>query len=141
MTMSFNPVAMVCHGCETNHAGNMWKNKGEEKDLTVEAFLLTDQAYPPAFPASAVGGCMKVIRREDASLMDLANEMIALTRGKELHVQSIILIHSLTHMARSGTEGYIEDLLIATSKLRSVLGQQLTVAPLPHLFTAGCTFF
>jgi hypothetical protein len=42
-------------------------------------------------------------------------------------------------MARSGTEGYIEDLLIATSKLRSVLGQQLTVAPLPHLFTAGCT--
>jgi hypothetical protein len=70
--------------------------------------MLTDQAYPPAFPASEAGSCLKVIRREDASLMDLANEFITLTRGKDLHKQSIVMIHSLSHMARSGTEGYVD---------------------------------
>jgi hypothetical protein len=42
-------------------------------------------------------------------------------------------------MSRSGTEGYAEDLLVATSKLKSILGQQVQVVPLPPLFLAGCT--
>jgi hypothetical protein len=40
---------------------------------------------------------------------------------------------------KAGTEGYVEDLLLATSKLKAVLGQQLQVAPLLHLSLAGCT--
>jgi hypothetical protein len=70
--------------------------------------------------------------------MDLANELLGAVRGKELSKQSIIWVHSLSHMARVGTEAYAEDLLIATSKLKAVLGQQIEVVPLPHLFVVGC---
>jgi hypothetical protein len=72
-------------------------------------------------------------------MMDLANELIGLVRGKEISKQSIALMHSLSHMARVGTEAYAEDILIATSKIKAVLGQQIEVVPLPHLFAAGCT--
>jgi hypothetical protein len=117
----------------------MWKSEKEKKELTAEAFCLTDQAYPPVFPVSSSLNCLKVIRREDGSLMELANELLALVRGKEVHKQSIVLMHSLSHMARSGTEGYIEDFLVAASKLKSILGAHIHVVPLPHLFMAGCT--
>jgi hypothetical protein len=42
-------------------------------------------------------------------------------------------------MARVGTEGYAEDLLLAASKLKTLLGQTVEVVPLPHMFMAGCT--
>jgi hypothetical protein len=71
--------------------------------------------------------------------MDLANEFLGLARGKELNKQSIILIHSLTHMAKVGLERNTEDLLLVTSKMKAVMGQHLQVVPLPYLFLAGCT--
>jgi hypothetical protein len=71
--------------------------------------------------------------------MDLINELIQLLRGKEINKNGIIMIHSLSHLSKAGTEGYIEDLLMGSSKLRAVLGQQVQVVPLPHLFLAGCT--
>jgi hypothetical protein len=71
--------------------------------------------------------------------MELVSDFLKMTRGKEINKQGIILIHSLSHMARTGTEGYVEDMLLATSKLKAMLGQQIQVVPLPHLFLAGCT--
>jgi hypothetical protein len=71
--------------------------------------------------------------------MELANELLSMTRGKEISKQSVILMHSLSHMSKVGTESYTEELLLATSKIKSILGQHILVIPLPHLFTAGCT--
>jgi hypothetical protein len=45
--------------------------------------------------------------------MYLANEFLNAARGKEINTQSILLIHSLSQMARAAT-GYAEDLLVAT---------------------------
>jgi hypothetical protein len=139
VTTSFNPVSLSWYGCEVNHAANMWKSEKEVKVLTAEAFCLTDQAYPPVFPVSSNLNCLKVIRREDGTLMELANELLAMVRGKEAHKQSIVLMHSLSHMAKAGTEGYIEDFLVAASKLKAALGVHIQVVPLSHLFMAGCT--
>jgi hypothetical protein len=141
VTYSFDPSAMACKGCTVNHATTNWKIKGREDDPapTGEAFLLTDQSYPPVLPCSWEHKCLKFIRREDATMMDLANEFIGLVRGKEISKQGIVLMHSLSHMARVGTEAYVEDILIATSKIKAVVGQQIEVVPLPHLFVAGCT--
>jgi hypothetical protein len=132
-TLSFNADTMECAGCSSNHAAHIWRNKGESKELTAEAFLLTNQSYPPVMPTNGELSCMKILRREDATIMDLANDFLKLLRGKEINRQGVILIHSLSHMARAGAEGYAEDLLLAASKLKDVLGQQVEVLPLPHL--------
>jgi hypothetical protein len=139
VTMSFDPVSMECHGCPIHHAKQMWRPKGsrEVANLQGEAFLLTDQAYPPLFPVEKQN-CMKIIRREHGSVMELASELLAVTKGMEVGKQTVVLIHSLSHMARAGTEGYIEELLMAGSKIKAVLGQHVAVIPLPHLFEAGC---
>jgi uncharacterized membrane protein YgcG len=137
VTMSFNPVTMECHGCPVHHAKQMWRPKGsrEAANLQGEAFLLTDQAYPPMFPVEKQN-CMKIVRREHGTLLELANELLAMTKGMEVGKQTVVLMHSLSHMARAGMEGYIEDLLMAASKIKAVLGQH--VAVIPHLFEAGC---
>jgi hypothetical protein len=105
----------------------MWRIRGssEEGEPTAEAILLTDQSYPPLVPSNTEKSCLKILRREDASIMELANELLQLLRGKEINKNGIILVHSLSHMSKAGTEGYIEDLLMAASKLRAVLGQQI----------------
>jgi hypothetical protein len=140
-TLSFDPESRRCHGCSHNHAEKMWRTRGstDEGEPTAEAILLTDQSYPPLVPSHTEQSCLKILRREDASIMELANELLQLLRGKEVNKNGIILVHSLSHMAKAGTEGYIEDLLMAASKLRAVLGQQIQVVPLPHLLLAGCT--
>jgi hypothetical protein len=138
-SLSFNSETMECMGCVNNHSAKIWRNRGESADLTAEAFLLTDQSYPPVLPSTSEQSCVKIMRREDATIMELVNDFLMLTKGKEINKQGIILIHSLSHMARAGTEGYAEDLLLAGTKLRAALGQQLHVVPLPHLFLSGCT--
>jgi hypothetical protein len=80
---------------------------------TVEAFILTDQSFPPILLTTGDLSCLKIICREGASIMYLANEFLNAARGKEINTQSILLIHSLSQMARAAT-GYAEDLLVAT---------------------------
>jgi hypothetical protein len=61
-----------------------------------------------------------------------------MTKGMAVGKQTVILLHSLSHMARVGTEAYIEDLLLAAPKIKAILGQHVAVIPLPHMFAAGC---
>jgi hypothetical protein len=95
--------------------------------------------YPPIIPSNSDKACVKIIRREDATIVELVKELIQLLRSKEINKNGIVLIHSLSHMSKTGTEGHIEDLLMGALKLRAVLGQQVQVVPLPHLLLAGCT--
>jgi hypothetical protein len=100
--------------------------------------LITDQCYPPVLPVQGTGQCMHIIRRENGSLHQLAAELMDLSRGMVVERGSLILMFSGSHMARAGTVGYIEDLLAATASIKSVMGQELRVAPLPPMFLGGC---
>jgi hypothetical protein len=82
--------------------------------------------------------CLKVIRKEHGSLLELASELLAMTKGMAVGKQTVVLMHLLSHMARVGTEAYIEDLLLAASKIKAILGQHVNVISLPHMFAAGC---
>jgi hypothetical protein len=42
-------------------------------------------------------------------------------------------------MARAGTAGYIEDFISASAMIKTALGGQVTVAPLPPMFYSGCS--
>jgi hypothetical protein len=49
-TTSFNVETMECYGCNIDHARGIWRSKGDTRELSAEAFLLTDQSYPPLLP-------------------------------------------------------------------------------------------
>jgi hypothetical protein len=101
ITTSFDPIKMECYGCPIHHAEKMWKPKGsrEAESLQGEAFLLTDQSYPPVLP-TAIQSCLKIIRREHGTLMELATELMNMTRGMAVGKKTVVLLHSLSHMAQ-----------------------------------------
>jgi hypothetical protein len=137
---SFNISTLECYGCEGHKEQNMWKRKGTSgRQLQHgEVILLTDQSYPPMIPTKSEKRCMKIMRREHGSIADLTTDLLELAKDVEVGPRSIVLIHSLSHMARAGTVGYIEDLLASASQIKSVIGQHVQVAPLPPLYLGGC---
>jgi hypothetical protein len=89
-------------------------------------------------PAHGPAMCLKIIRREFGSLNQLAAELMDLARGRLIEKESLVLIFSGTHLARVGTVAYTEDLTAAVAAIKSVLGQEIKVAPLPPIFLGGC---
>jgi hypothetical protein len=89
-------------------------------------------------PAHGPAMCVKIIRREFGSINQLTAELMDLSRGKVIEKESLVLIFSGSHLARVGTVAYTEDLTTAVAAIRSVLGQDIKVAPLPPMFLGGC---
>jgi hypothetical protein len=99
---------------------------------------LTDQCYPGVLPAHGPAVCLKIIRREFGSINQLAVELLDHARGKIIEKESLILIFSGSHLARVGTVAYTEDLTMAVATIKSILGQDIKVAPLLPMFLGGC---
>jgi hypothetical protein len=137
VTTSFDPDTLRCYGCVGHEEKKAWRPRGVQEGQR-EVFLITDQAYPPALPVNGQGQCIKIVRRENGSLHQLAAELMDLARGKIIERGSLILMFSGSHLARAGTVGYIEDLVAAAASIKAVLGGALKVAPAPPLFLGGC---
>jgi hypothetical protein len=136
VTTSFDPVAMTCY-CSGPHS--QYKIAGGSGVRTGrEAIMLTDQAYPACLEATGVRRCVKMVRIEHGMLLELADELISMLRGRYLAAGSIILLFSATNLALAGTSGYCADLMAATEKLKSTIGEHVVYTPLPHFFGPGC---
>jgi hypothetical protein len=139
VTTSFDINTLECQGCVAHDNQPPWRKKGAGGPKPRrEAFILSDQSYPPMLPTESGMQYIKIIRREFASTNDLVTEFLTLARGMEVGHGSVVLIHSLSHMVRVGTVVYAEDLLQATMRVKTALGPHVIVAPLPGLFVAGC---
>jgi hypothetical protein len=135
---SFNVNILQCFGCGGHDEHLIWKPKGSNAPIQREVLVLADQSYPALLPTSGEQRCIRLIRVEHGSIESLGQELASLAKGMELAKGSVVLIHSLSHMSRAGTSGYIEDFLRESSLIKSRLGQHLLVAPAPPLFLAGC---
>jgi hypothetical protein len=82
--------------------------------------------------------CIKVMRLEHGSLVDLVEGFIDIIRGRYVVAGSVILLFSGTNMAAAGTAGYIQDLMASMVSLKRRVGEHLMVGPLLHMFVAGC---
>jgi hypothetical protein len=140
VTTSFNINTLECFGCEGHKDLKLWRRKGSApgEEQQAEVFILADQSWPPVLPTNSGSRCLKIIRREHGSIFDLATEFLHLARGMEVGKGSMVLIGSISHMARAGTVGYVEDLLSAASQIKFSLGGNVQVALLLPLFLGGC---
>jgi hypothetical protein len=84
--------------------------------------LLTDQSYPPVIQSGSNQKCMKVMRLEHGSLMELAEGLVTVLRGRYLEAVSAILLFSVTNLATSGTAGYISDWMERKELLKKKVG-------------------
>jgi hypothetical protein len=137
VTTSFDPASMTCY-CSGPHSEYKIAGGGGVRTGR-EAIMLTDQAYPACLEATGVRRCLKVMRIEHGMLLELADELISMLRGRYLGAGSIVLLFSATNLAVAGTSGYCADLMAAIEKLKSTVGEHVVYTPLPHFFGTGCT--
>ena len=78
------------------------------------AFLMS---VPPVFPSFTAHWCLHILRLEDGSLADLTNIFLETIQPFSVPAGSIVLIHSLSHLAWVGTAAYAEDLVRARQRI------------------------
>jgi hypothetical protein len=136
MSTSFDPQRLTCH-CSGPHNGFKIAGGGGYR-AGREAFLLTDQSYPPMLEASGIRRCLKFVRIEHGMLIELADTLVNMMRGKYVAAGSIVLLFSASNLAVAGTSGYCADMMGAIERLRNGLGEHMVYTPLPHFFGSGC---
>jgi hypothetical protein len=59
-----------------------------------------------------------VIRIENSTLIELADSFLEITKGFDMPVGSVVVLSSLTYLARVGTAAYAEELVRAIARIR-----------------------
>ena len=114
VSCSFDPSTLKCHVCEWGAHSVLHS----ELDIVPKCFILSDQANPPILAALHQDrSCIAVLRVEDAAPAELVDIFRKITESKNLQVGSVILVSSLSHLGRSGTDRYIEDIADAIRSL------------------------
>jgi len=111
---SFDPGTLNCHVCEWGPHSILHSDVG----IVPKCYILSDQANPPILAALQQDrSCIAVLRVEDASPAELVDTFRKITESKNLQVGSVIMVSSLSHLGRAGTDRYTEDVAAAIRSL------------------------
>jgi hypothetical protein len=66
--------------------------------------------------------CIKVLRIEDGTLLELADAFLGLTRGFTVPAGSVVVLSSASYLALVGTVTYARDFVSAAGRLVSTMG-------------------
>jgi hypothetical protein len=136
-TFSFDSSTFECLGCQQHHNHLYFPRRGSGGRGSRQTIWLSDQSMPAAIPVSSSLGCIKIVRLENGSLMDLAEGLVDLLSGRQVTAGSVILLTSASNMLAAGTAGYAQDLVLAIQYLRRTLGDHLLYGPLPNILFNG----
>ncbi len=101
----------------------------EGRDGKPVVFCLADQHFSPAAPAADGKECMRILRKEDASLRELTTEFLDWLDGKELVVGSVVLLSSVYQLSVDGTAQYVDNWHYCQHRLKEAV-EGLLVLPL-----------
>jgi hypothetical protein len=127
VSMSFDPSKLNCISCGNEHAvitGNP----------TVVVF--SDQNFVPTLNCKN-GGCINIVRLENASLKELVDMASEIFAGKIFPEGSILLFGSASYLSRCGTSIYARD-WTELVKGTSSLWRGVRICPLIPLIASGC---
>ena len=116
ISASFDTGTLLCVTCgyKPHHkALYTAKEAVHNRDLFPAVFVLCDQSFPAAVPTGGEGECLKILRLEDGCLADLTDIFLETVKPYLVPAGSIVLIHSLSHLAWVGAAAYAEDLVRA----------------------------
>jgi hypothetical protein len=147
VSSSFSLKDVMCNTCPSKGPHTVLYREGGGGHVRTEqsprCFVLTDQNFPPAVPASGEGECLKTLLIEDAKLMELGDAFLEFSKGFEIPAGSVVLLFSASHLAWSGTAAYARDWLAVRGKILRVLGGGVEILmgfPLLQTGTADGSF-
>jgi hypothetical protein len=129
---SFNPDSGKCVTC-LNGIHTAWQSRNGGPI----ALSLTDQHFPPNIPADESGECIRVLRVEDWSVAELADELLRILPREGLPKGSIILYGSVSQLSVDSAERYAREWVKNRNWLKARLGEVMVV---PAIFLSGSGF-
>jgi hypothetical protein len=140
ISCSFNPADLMCEGC-----------KGRDKHLVVGAengelvmFVTEDQNFPPVLYSGDGGACIGVVRVEHGSIRDISFLVADLLDDVVLPTGSVILVGSVSVLARQGVSGYTEELartIRISREKQEKKGGKVQVGAMPPVLLGGVNSF
>ena len=109
ISASFDFETMRCSSCGPPLEHMVLEKKNARRE-TVEvapvAFVLADHNFPGIIPVNGEGECLKIFRIEEGNLEELAVAFCDIVSGFTVPAGTLVLISSLSQMAREGPAGY-----------------------------------
>jgi hypothetical protein len=123
---SFNPDMGKCGTC-LNGTHDAWKSRSGGPI----AISLSDQHFPPNIPADEAGECIRVLRVENGSVTELADELLRICLAGGLPNGSIILFGLLSQLAVDSVEKYAADWVRNRNWIKDRMGDVMVVPFIP----------
>jgi len=71
--------------------------------------------------------CLAIVRIENGSLIELADSFLEITKGFDMPVGSVVVLSSLTYLARVGTAAYAEELVRSLARIRDAYASSVRI--------------
>jgi hypothetical protein len=101
-------------------------SKGQD-GIEPKCFVLGDQCFPPVLPSGGEGDCLAIILIENGTLMELADSFLDLAKGYDMPVGSVVVLSSVSLLARIGTAAYAEEVVRAFARIRDAYANSVRV--------------
>ena len=99
--------------------------------------VLTDHAFPLAFPSQDGRKCLVSIRIENVGLAELVSYLFSLTEDTQVPIGSVILLTSASQLAILGTAAYAEELRVARGRISHHYRGAVDCVPVPPMLLQG----
>jgi hypothetical protein len=121
---------MGCLSCPAPHS--IAESLREGQPIVI---ILSDQTFPPVLPPTGDGNCTVIIRVEDCELWELEEVFMDRFRAfckphGNLPSGSVILVGSMSHLAKNGLNFYAPILVETMTRLAGKVGPGINVIPL-----------
>ena len=120
ITASFDIGTLRCTTCSLKPGHTILEKINSKKRLDYHSpavFILSDQSFPASLPTGGEGNCLHIIRLEDGSIPDLTNIFLDSLSPFGIPAGTVVLLHSLSHLAWVGAAAYAEDLVRARQRI------------------------
>jgi hypothetical protein len=131
-------VRCLCRGGHSSGGGEGDNGPLAARQDDRAVFILADHAIPASWETYNGQACIKIMRIELGSLIELAETFVTKMRGTRLVAGSLILVFSATSLAHAGLAAYCQDLVTALEVIKRGVGAHVMTAALPPFFAGGC---
>ena len=120
ITASFDTGSLQCTTCLLKSGHQLLEKVNSRSSHSYKSpavFILSDQSFPASLPTSGEGECLHVLCLEDATLADLTNILLDTLKPFCVPAGTVVLLHSMSHLAWVGPAAYTEDLVRARQRI------------------------
>jgi hypothetical protein len=99
--------------------------------------ILADQSVLAALPAAGEQQCIRILIVENGKLRELADLFLEKVGNRRVPPGTVVMLFSAAYLAETGIVNYCEELVSCIELIKSKIGKETIVVPLPPMLLGG----